>query len=572
MQKNDLVTVQIEDMGTGGEGIGKVDGCALFIKDAIIGDLVEAKVMKMKKNYGYARLMNILAPSPARQNARCKEARRCGGCQIQEMDYRQQLAFKKDKVENNLLRLGAVPKEVLDAAMEGIIGMDEPFRYRNKAQYPIGRDREGHLTAGFYAGRTHQIIPLPDMDCALGTEENQPILQEILAFMEECHVQPYDEETHAGLVRHVLIRKGFATGELMVCLVINGDALPHSDVLAERLSPIQGMTSITCSVNKEKTNVIMGKDIQTIWGQDYITDYIGDVKFHISPLSFYQVNPLQTERLYGTALEFAGLTGEETVWDLYCGIGTISLFLARKAGRVYGVEIVPQAIRDAKNNAAINDISNARFYVGKAEEVLPGMYEKEGVQADVIVVDPPRKGCEQVVLETMVKMQPERIVYVSCDPATLARDVKYLRENGYELDRVKAVDMFPHTVHVETVVLLSQQKPDDTIEIDLDLDELDATSAETKATYEEIKEYVKEKYQLKVSNLYISQIKRKCGIEVGINYNLPKSENSRVPQCPPEKEKAIREALEYFQISCQCRRIAADIYHLLRRHLHDRIQ
>ena len=267
-------------------------------------------------------------------------------------------------------------------------------------------------------------------------------------------MQPYDEETHAGLVRHVLIRKGFATGELMVCLVINGDALPHSDVLAERLSPIQGMTSITCSVNKEKTNVIMGKGIQTIWGQDYITDYIGDVKFHISPLSFYQVNPVQTERLYGTALEFAGLTGEETVWDLYCGIGTISLFLARKAGRVYGVEIVPQAIQDAKNNTAINDISNARFYVGKAEEVLPGMYEKEGVQADVIVVDPPRKGCEQVVLETMVKMQPERIVYVSCDPATLARDVKYLRENGYELDRVKAVDMFPHTVHCETICKL----------------------------------------------------------------------------------------------------------------------
>ena len=328
MQKNDLVTVRIEDMGTGGEGIGKADGCALFIKDAIIGDLVEAKIMKMKKNYGYARLMNILAPSPARQNARCKEARRCGGCQIQEMDYRQQLAFKKGKVENNLLRLGAVPKEVLDAAKEGIIGMDEPFRYRNKAQYPIGRDREGHLTAGFYAGRTHQIIPLPDMDCALGTEENQPILQEILAFMEEYHVQPYDEETHAGLVRHVLIRKGFATGELMVCLVINGDTLPHSNVLAERLSCISGMTSITCSVNREKTNVIMGKDIKTIWGQDYITDYIGDVKFHISPLSFYQVNPVQTERLYGTALEFAGLTGKETVWDLYCGIGTISLFLA----------------------------------------------------------------------------------------------------------------------------------------------------------------------------------------------------------------------------------------------------
>lgn len=551
MQKNDLVTVRIEDMGTGGEGIGKVDGCALFIKDAIIGDLVEAKVMKMKKNYGYARLMNILAPSLARQNARCKEARRCGGCQIQEMDYRQQLAFKKDKVENNLLRLGAVPKEVLDAAMEGIIGMDEPFRYRNKAQYPIGRDREGRLTAGFYAGRTHQIIPLPDMDCALGAEENQPILQEILAFMEEYQVQPYDEESHAGLVRHVLIRKGFATGELMVCLVINGDALPHSDVLAERLSPIQGMTSITCSVNKEKTNVIMGKDIQTIWGQDYITDYIGDVKFHISPLSFYQVNPVQTERLYGTALEFAGLTGEETVWDLYCGIGTISLFLARRAGRVYGVEIVLQAIQDAKNNAAINDISNARFYVGKAEEVLPGMYEKDGVQADVIVADPPRKGCEQIVLETMVKMRPERIVYVSCDPATLARDVKYLRENGYELDRVKAVDMFPHTVHVETVVLLGRKKVDEEIVYAYedyepkDSEYLNGTKGS--ATYREIKEWVKSQHGLSVSSLYIAQVKEKCGLEKRENFNLG-AEGHRVPTCPPEKEEAILSAFRHFKM------------------------
>lgn len=561
MQKNDLVTVRIEDMGTGGEGIGKVDGCALFIKDAIIGDLVEAKVMKMKKNYGYARLMNILAPSPARQNARCKEARRCGGCQIQEMDYRQQLDFKKDKVENNLLRLGAVPKEVLDAAMEGIIGMDEPFRYRNKAQYPIGRDREGHLTAGFYAGRTHQIIPLPDMDCALGTEENQPILQEILAFMEECHVQPYDEETHAGLVRHVLIRKGFATGELMVCLVINGDTLPHSDVLAERLSPIQGMTSITCSVNKEKTNVIMGKDIQTIWGQDYITDYIGDVKFHISPLSFYQVNPVQTERLYGTALEFAGLTGGETVWDLYCGIGTISLFLARRAGRVYGVEIVPQAIRDAKNNAAINDISNARFYVGKAEEVLPGMYEKEGVQADVIVVDPPRKGCEQVVLETMVKMQPERIVYVSCDPATLARDVKYLRENGYELDRVKAVDMFPHTVHVETIVLLSHKSPDSVINATVEFGEGEGKvplnkiaerakkyQPKPKITYQMIQEYVEKNYGFKVHTAYIAEVKRSLGLTT---YDAPNAiEELKHPRKHPPKEKAeaITEALKYYEV------------------------
>ena len=546
MQKNQLVTVEIEDMGAGGEGIGKVNGCALFIKDAIIGDVVEARIMKMKKNYGYAKLLNILTPSMARQNARCPEARRCGGCQIQEMAYEEQLAFKKAKVKNSLLRLGGVPEDLLDTVMEDIVGMEEPFRYRNKAQYPVGRDREGCLTAGFYAGRTHQIISLPEMDCALGAKENREILQVVLSFMEEYGIQPYDEETHSGLVRHILIRKGFRTGEIMVCLVINGAAIPNSSVLAERLCRIPGMTSVTYSINRERTNVIMGGDIRTVWGQDYITDLIGDVRYRISPLSFFQVNPVQTEKLYGAALEFAGLTGKETVWDLYCGIGTISLFLAQRAGRVYGVEIVPQAIEDAKKNATLNGITNASFYVGKAEEVLPDQYAKYGVSADVIVVDPPRKGCEQIVLETMVRMQPERIVYVSCDPATLGRDVKYLRENGYELTRVRPVDMFPQTVHVETVVLLSQQKPDDTIEIDLDLDELDATSAELKATYQEIKDYVLKEFGLKVSNLYISQVKRKCGIEVGENYNLPKSENARVPQCPKEKEEAIKAALKYF--------------------------
>ena len=319
MQKNQLVTVEIEDMGAGGEGIGKVNGCALFIKDAIIGDVVEARIMKMKKNYGYAKLLNILTPSMARQNARCPEARRCGGCQIQEMAYEEQLAFKKAKVKNSLLRLGGVPEDLLDTVMEDIVGMEEPFRYRNKAQYPVGRDREGRLTAGFYAGRTHQIISLPEMDCALGAKENREILQVVLSFMEEYGIQPYDEETHSGLVRHILIRKGFRTGEILVCLVINGAAIPNSSVLAERLRRIPGMTSVTYSINRERTNVIMGGDIRTVWGQDYITDRIGDVRYRISPLSFFQVNPVQTEKLYGAALEFAGLTGKETVWDLYCG-------------------------------------------------------------------------------------------------------------------------------------------------------------------------------------------------------------------------------------------------------------
>ena len=424
------------------------------------------------------------------------------------------------------------------------MGMDEPWRYRNKAQFPFVRNKNGEIVTGFYAGRTHDIIECED--CLLGVEENKDILGIIKGFMRVHGIRPYDETTHKGLVRHALIRKGFHSGEIMVCLVINGKDIPAKEQLVEELCQVKGMTSISYSINQEKTNVIMGKEIRCLWGQGYITDYIGTVKYRISPLSFYQVNPAQTEKLYGLALEYAGLTGNETVWDLYCGIGTISLFLAQRAKFVRGVEIVPAAIENAKENAKLNGLENTEFFVGKAEEVLPREYKKNGVYADVIVVDPPRKGCDETLLETMIEMNPERIVYVSCDSATLARDLKYLCGRGYELKKVCPVDQFGMTVHVETVVLLSQQKPDDTIEIDLDLDELDATSAELKATYQEIKDYVLKEFGLKVSSLYISQVKRKCGIEVGENYNLPKSENARVPQCPKEKEEAIKAALKYF--------------------------
>ncbi len=554
-KKNDLVQVQIEDMSDTGEGIGKTDGFTWFVKDAVIGDVVEAKVMKTKKTYGFARLMQVIKPSDCRITPRCPSARQCGGCQLQAMSYEEQLKFKENKVRNNLSRIGGLT----DIPMEPIIGMDEPWRYRNKAQFPFGKDKDGRIITGFYAGRTHSIIE--QEDCLLGVEENQPILDCIRNFMEEYHIAPYEEETGRGLVRHVLIRKGFTTGELMVCLVLNGDVkkLKAPEVLTERLIRLFAaasddkksetaphMVSISCSINREKTNVIMGKDIVNLYGPGYITDYIGNVCYRISPLSFYQVNPVQTRKLYGTALEYAGLSGEETVWDLYCGIGTISLFLAQKAKKVYGVEIVPQAIDDARANAKLNHMENVEFFVGKAEEVLPQQYEKNQVYADTIVVDPPRKGCDSVCLDTIVKMAPKKVVYVSCDSATLARDVKYLGEHGYQVERVRTVDMFAWSGHVETVVLLSQLKPDDTIEIDLDLDELDATSAELKATYQEIKDYVLKEFGLKVSNLYISQVKRKCGIEVGENYNLPKSENARVPQCPKEKEDAIKAALKYF--------------------------
>ena len=452
MKKDDTLIIKIEDLSSEGLGVGhSEDGIALFVKDTVIGDLAEVKVMKMKKNYGFARLMKILESSPDRIDPPCPVARQCGGCQIQAMSYEAQLRFKENKVRNNLQRIGKFE----NPPMEPIVGMQEPFRYRNKAQFPVGKDSEGKLSAGFYAGRTHSIISCED--CLLGAEVNQTILKLVLSHMERLGVSTYNEETGKGLVRHIMTRVGFATGQIMVCIVINGNKLPGADALVKKLAAIPGMTSITLNVNKEKTNVIMGRELISLWGQDYIEDTIGDVRFRISPLSFYQVNPRQTEKLYGKALEYAGLTGNETVWDLYCGIGTISLFLAQKAKQVYGVEIVPEAIRDAKQNAELNGFTHAEFFVGKAEEVLPEKYEKEGIFADVIVVDPPRKGCEESVLQTMIQMAPKRIVYVSCDSATLARDLKILCENGYELQKCCPVDMFGNSVHVESVVLLSRK-------------------------------------------------------------------------------------------------------------------
>lgn len=539
-RKNDLVTLEIEDCGIDGEGIGKADGFTVFVKDAVIGDTVTAKIIKAKKNYGYGRLMEVLKPSPYRVEPKCEFARQCGGCQLQALSYDQQLVFKTNKVKGHLERIGGFT----DIPMEPIIGMDELFHYRNKAQFPVGRNKEGKIVTGFYAGRTHNIIE--NRDCALGVVENKEVLDRVIAHMEKYRIEPYNEATGKGLVRHVLIRYGYFTKEVMVCLILNGNKILKEEQLVKSLCEIPGMTSITINVNKKHSNVILGEEIRLLWGQEYITDRIGDISYQISPLSFYQVNPMQTQKLYAKALEYADLHGEETVWDLYCGIGTISLFLAQKAKFVRGVEIVPAAIENAKENAKLNGLENTEFFVGKAEEVLPREYKKNGVYADVIVVDPPRKGCDETLLETMVEMNPDRIVYVSCDSATLARDLKYLCERGYELRKVCPVDQFGMTVHVETVVLLSQQKPDDHIEIDLDLDELDATSAELKATYQEIKDYVLKEFGLKVSNLYISQIKRKCGIEVGANYNLPKTENPKVPQCPKEKEEAIKAALKYF--------------------------
>ena len=524
-RKNDIVTLEIVDCGTDGEGIGKADGFTVFVKDAVIGDTIVAKIMKAKKNYGYGRLMEILKPSPYRVEPVCLSARQCGGCQLQAVSYEEQKVFKEKKLRGHLERIGGFT----EFPMEPLIGMDNPYHYRNKAQFPVGRNKEGRIVTGFYAGRTHAIIE--NRDCALGIPQNKDVLDRVIAHMEKYNIAPYDEATGKGLVRHIFVRYGFFTGELMVCLIINGQDLPHQRELIEKLCEIPGMTSISLNMNKKRSNVILGDKVKTIWGEDYITDKIGDISYEISPLSFFQVNPKQTWKLYSKALEYADLHGEETVWDLYCGIGTISLFLAQKAKFVRGVEIVPAAIEDAKRNAQINHIENVEFFVGKAEEVLPREYEKNGVYADVIVVDPPRKGCDEMLLKTILKMQPKRVVYVSCDSATLARDLRFLCDNGYELKKVCGVDQFPQTVHVESIVLLSHKSPDSHIDVKVEFGEgeekvpLDKIAERAKqyqpaprVTYKMIQEYIEEKYGFKVHTAYIAEVKRNLGLPM---YDAP---------------------------------------------------
>ncbi len=563
--KNDCVELTIEDIGVSGEGIGKVDGYTLFVKDTVIGDVVRVKIMKDKKNYGYARLMDIIKPSKDRVEPACPIARQCGGCQIQAMNYNAQLKYKQKLVKDNLLRISGLTEGV-DYEMCEILGMDTPFRYRNKAQYPVGEDKDGNIVMGFYAGHTHSIIACPDDDCMLGHRDNAFILNAVKEWMKEYRVRAYNENIHKGTVRHVLIRTGYHTDEVMVCLVTKKMLRKEvADGLVKAIQKLKlNVASLVVNINKEDTNVILGKECITLYGRPYIEDYIGDIKFQISPLSFYQVNPKQTEVLYNKALEFAGLKGNESVWDMYCGIGTISLFLAKKAGKVYGVEIVPQAIEDAKNNAKINNIDNAEFFVGKAEEVVPAFYKKQtGVQSDndstdskeydmtrpdVVVVDPPRKGCDKKLLDTIVSMTPDRIVYVSCDSATLARDLKLLVEYGYKVEKVQPVDQFGNTVHVETVVKLSLKKDTPKIQVTMEPDEESNYTPEEKATYQKIKDYVKDKYGVNVHTSYIAQVKRMCGLDMGENYNKSKKENPEVKQCPQEKVEYIKDALRHFEL------------------------
>lgn len=592
-KKGDMIELDIIDMSTTGEGIGKTGAFTWFVKDSVVGDRISASVMKTKKSYGYARLNEVIKPSKDRIQPKCSVARACGGCSLQNMSYESQLELKDKMIINNLIRIGKFPKDYFvdetDLKEEKdvcihypIIGMENPWRYRNKSIYPISL-KKGSAVYGFYAARTHSVIEVDD--CLIGIEENKSIMEAVIGFIKKHNISVYDEVAHRGLIRHILIRKGFATGELMVCVVVNSDKLPHSEKLVEILLKAADIKSISYNVNTAKSNVILGEKEVNLYGDRYIYDYIADIKFRISAKSFFQVNPIQTRKLYDTVLKFANLSKDETVWDLYCGIGSISLYMSKQAGKVYGIEIVNAAVEDALENAKLNKIENVNFLLGEAEKVLPELYDrasakmlnkefedkdeisgfveieeeysmggiesipiKDILEVDCLVLDPPRKGCDKACLDTILKIKPKRIVYVSCDSATLARDLEYLCEKEYELKKVQGVDMFGWSMHVETVALLSKLDVDKHIDVEIKLDELDLTSAESKATYAQIKEYILEKFDLKVSTLYIAQIKKKCGIILREHYNKSKKEKQVIPQCTPEKEEAIMDALKHFKM------------------------
>lgn len=449
VQKNRDYIVKITGMTHEGQGVGKIENFTVFIDGAIQGETVEIKVIKVNKTYGIGKLLRIINTAQERIEPFCKSYKRCGGCSLQHMSYAEQLKFKTNLVEESMLRIGKLREvKVLPA-----IGMENPMYYRNKAQYPVGI-AGGKPAMGFYAARSHDIID--NVECGIQSETSDRVRKVVRDFITENGISLYDEKEGRGLLRHLMVRTGFKTGEVMVVLVINGNSFPRKENLLKMLvSEVPQVKSVFLNVNKRNTNVILGNENIKIYGEDRITDYIGRFKFEISPMSFYQVNPVQTEVLYKKALEFAGLTGEETVFDLYCGIGTISLFLSEKAKKVYGVEVVEEAIVDAKRNAAVNGVENVEFLVGEAEKVIPGLYS-QGVRADVVVLDPPRKGCDESLLRTLVDMQPRRIVYVSCKPSTLARDLKFLDEHGYRTSEVQPVDMFPWTGHVECCCLLER--------------------------------------------------------------------------------------------------------------------
>lgn len=535
-RKNQSFTITIEGYSSDGDGVARLDGMAVFVKGAIRGETCRVKLLKVGKTAAWGKVEAVLAASTARVIPDCPHYPKCGGCALRHMSYGEELSFKRQRVEDALRRIGG-----LDLTVDIIHGAGHPDRYRNKAQFPVSG--KGGVSVGFYRSRSHDVIDVPS--CLLQRAEADAAARAVKGWMERFSVSAYDEIAHQGLVRHVYVRINRA-GESLVCLLCNGEALPHEAELVETIrTAVPRAVGVVLGVNTEKTNVILGKRYRTLWGQDFLYDQLCGLTFQLSVPSFFQVNPEQTEVLYQKAAEFAGLTGQETVADLYCGTGTISLVLAKRAKYVIGAEIIPSAIEDARENARRNRMDNVEFICADAKEAAAELVRRN-LRPDVVSVDPPRKGMAEEVIRHIVSMQPRRVVYVSCDPATLARDCKRFAELGYHTVKAEAVDMFPRTHHVETVCLLSKLKSTHHIEVELDMDELDLTAAEKKATYDEIKAYVLEHSGLKVSNLYIAQVKQKCGIIERENYKKPKSEDTRQPQCPPEKEMAIMEALKHF--------------------------
>ena len=544
LQKNQILTLRIERLSSDGSGVAhSPDGETVFVPGAAPGDEADVRIVKDCKRYAFGILDHLRTPSPDRIPVDCAVAGPCGGCSLRHLDYTAELRAKQENVTDAFRRIGGLDVPVLD-----ICPSPEVDRYRNKVQFPVGLDKNGNPCIGFYAGRTHRIVPCPD--CKLQPGVLNDIGNALCRFFAENGIQPYNEETGRGLVRHIFLRRGAHSGQIMVCLVCTRPNFPHADALCTRLrEQFADIATILLNVNSKNTNVILGTETHTLYGPGYIEDTLCGVPVQLGPLSFYQVNTLAAERLYGIAAQYAQLTPDDLLLDLYCGMGTIGLSMVDYCRELVGVEIVPEAIESAKANAArMGDAVAAKscFFCADAGQAATRL-AAEGLHPDVVMLDPPRKGCDEATLSAVVRMAPRRVVYVSCNPSTAARDAAWLEQNGYHAEKVQPVDLFPRTKHCETVVLLSKGEVDSKkIRVEFSLEDMDMSEFQDGATYTQIKDYVLEHSGLKVSNLYISQIKRKCGIEVGKNYNLPKSEDSRQPQCPPEKEKAIREAFKYF--------------------------
>lgn len=539
LKRNDEIELTVDAFGSEGQGIGRYDGFAVFVPFALPGETVRVHIIKATASYAIGKLLSISVKSPCRAEPKCSHFGRCGGCTLMHLDYEAQLMFKRDMVASALTRIGGLmAPEVREA-----LGMQFPYFYRNKGSFPFA-NLDGRVSFGFFAPRSHRLIPLSD--CSIQEDKTLLVAEAVCDWANQFQIPAYDETLQTGTLRHVMARVSAANGEIMAAIVTKGK-LPKKEALIECLrNRIPGLVSVLHNRNDAETNVIFGPEFRTLWGKDRLYDTICGLRFAVSAASFLQVNPQQTEVLYHAALDALQLEGTERVADVYCGIGTISLLLAHHAAQVDGIETVPEAIADAIFNAQENGIKNVGFHCGNAEDVLPRLV-REGYHPDAVLIDPPRKGCERPVLDALLACGAKRLVYVSCNPATLARDVRILVDGGFRFVYAQPVDMFPQTAHVETVVLLSKGEVDSKkIRVEFSLEDMDMSEFQDGATYPQIKEYVLEHSGLKVSNLYISQIKRKCGIEVGKNYNLPKSEDSRQPQCPPEKEKAIREAFKYF--------------------------